>query len=253
MTVETVYIGIDPTGGSRPITYAVLDRDLNIRELADIDMDALLDAVEAYPAAVCGIDAPSSRNQRLLMNPTYRAGVGLEPDRDNYAGYRVCEYELRRRGIYVYNTPVEEEKIADWMLEGWRLYDRLQAAGFVNYPANGPRRLFETYPYAIFTVLAGSRPYSKMGLEGLLQRQLILYEEGLDLPDPMRVTEEITRHHLRTGQINLENLKSHDQLDALAAAFTAWAVDHTSQSIVAVGDPAEGQIVLPVAALSDSY
>lgn len=253
MSQETVYFGIDPTGGSRPITYAVLDRNLHVRELADTDLNDLFAAIDAYPAAVCGIDAPSDRNQRLLMNPTYRAGVGLEPERDNYTGYRVCEYELRRRGIYIYNTPVEEERIADWMLEGWRLYDRLRAAGFVNYPASGQRRLFETYPYAIFTVLAGTRPYSKMGLEGRLQRQLILYEEGVDVPDPMRVTEEITRHHLRTAQINLENLKGHDQLDALAAAFTAWAVDHTPQRVVAVGDPAEGQIVLPVATLADSY
>lgn len=253
MTVETVYIGIDPTGGSRPITYAVLDRNLQVRELADADLDTLLSAIQAYPSAVCGIDAPSDRNHRLLMNPKYRASIGLDPDRDNYVGYRVCEYELRRRGIYIYNTPVEEEKISDWMVEGWQLYDRLQAADFVRYPATGARRLFETYPYAIFTVLAGARPYPKMGLEGLLQRQLILYEEGVDLPDPMRVTEEITRHHLRASQINLDNLHSHDELDALASAFTAWAVDHAPQSVVTVGDPTEGQIMLPVSTLADSY
>lgn len=252
MTDETVYIGIDPTGGSRPITYAVLDRDLRVKALNEAALDRVLEVVLAYPVAVCAIDAPSTPNHRLLMDAAYRNNLGLDPARDNYAGYRVCEYELRRRGIYIYNTPVEEEKIADWMIEGWRLYDALRAEGYVSYPAAGPRRLFETYPYAIFTVLSGSRPYSKQGLEGLLQRQLILYEEGVDVPDPMRVMEEITRHHLRTGALNLDNMHSHDQLDALAAAFTAWSVDHLPQ-VVSVGDPAEGQIVLPVAKLADSY
>jgi predicted nuclease with RNAse H fold len=253
MSDAPVYIGIDTTAGGRPITLAVLDNALRVRQLDALPLDAVVEAVLAYPTAVCGIDAPIGRNSGLLADPDYRVRRNLKPHRDRYSNYRVCEFELRRRGIYVYNTPSEESRVASWMQTSWQLYDRLRSAGYVDEPQRGPRRLFETYPYAIFTVLAGTRPYPKNSIEGRLQRQLILYEEGVDLYDPMRVLEEWTRHHLRAGRLNMEGIHEHDALDALAAAFTAYVLDREPQRTIAVGDPAEGQIVLPAPSLQDAY
>ncbi len=213
MSDAPVYIGIDTTAGNRPITLAVLDSALRVRQIEALPFDAVVEAVLAYPAAVCGIDAPIGRNSGLLADPDYRTRRNLNPHRVRYSNYRVCEFELRRRGIYVYNTPSEELRVASWMQTSWHCMTGCAAAGYVDAPQRGPRSLFETYPYAIFTVLAGTRPYPKNSIEGRLQRQLILYEEGVDLFDPMRVLEEWTRHHLRAGRLNMEGIYEHDGLE----------------------------------------
>jgi predicted nuclease with RNAse H fold len=253
MPSSTVYIGVDPTAGRRATTYVVLDEQLGILQCRSGLAEEVIAAILAYPVAVCAIDAPGSPNKNLLATPHYRTGIGLEPNRDNYATYRVSEYELRRRGIYVTNTPADTHRLSDWVIEGWRLYDQLRAAGFADYPAAGPRRLFETYPYAAFTVLVGSRPYPKTGLEGRLQRQLILFDMGVGVPDPMLALEELTEHRLRTGQLHLTSLHTHDELDALVSAYTAFLLDHQPENVIAVGDPAEGQILIPARSLEDTY
>lgn len=253
MIDETVFIGIDPTAGVRPITYAVLDGRLRIKTLRTAPLEEVLADVLTYPAVVCGVDAPAGRNRGLLADPDTRARLGLSADRHTYSRYRLCEYELRRRGIHVYSTPPDEQRIPRWMRVGWELYERLRAAGFVDYPLQGVRRLFETYPHAAYTVLIKKRPYAKTSIEGLLQRQLVLYEEGVGVPDPMRALEEWTRHRLRTGQLDLGIIYGHDELDALMAAYTAYIVEREPYNMTALGDPAEGLIVLPAANLQDAY
>lgn len=64
--------------------------------------------------------------------------------------------------------------------------------------------------------------FPRQSLEGRLQRALILYEEGLQITDPMDFFEEITRHKLLQGVLPAENIYSSRQLDALAMAYVAW-------------------------------
>ena len=86
-----------------------------------------------------------------------------------------------------------------------------------------------------------------------MQRQLQLYLEGLDIPNPMHSLEEITRHHLLTGNLPLENLYDHEQLDAMMAAYTAYLAAMKPEEVVQVGDPEEGCITLPTGDLHDFY
>jgi predicted nuclease with RNAse H fold len=253
MIDQTVYIGVDPTAGRRALTYAILDASMRIIQMRTASFDRVVATVLSYPSAVCGVDAPLGTNSGLLADPSYRAEIGLEPHGTTYTTYRVCEYELRRRGIYIYNTPGEDADLSDWILGGQRLYNVLMDNGYVVYPEGGRRRLFETYPYAAFTVLGGTSPYAKASLEGRLQRQAILHREGVNVPDPMRVLQEITRHRLLTGRLNLSGLYNEDELDALAAAYTAFLVDLNPAGTTAVGDETEGRIVVPTAALQDAY
>ena len=253
MSEAMAFIGIDPTAGARAMTYAVLDDQLHVRQLGKGSLEHVVEVALSPSTAVCGIDAPAGPNLGLMADPAYRERLGLDAGRSNYSTFRVCEFELRRRGIFVYNTPPDESSLASWMQEGRRLYQTLRDAGYVDYPRTGRRRLFETYPHAAFTALAKGRPYPKNSLEGLLQRQLLLYEEGIDLPDPMRTLEEWTRHRLLKGQLDLADVHNHDELDALVAAYTAFVLVREPQHITVVGDPAEGQIILPVADLLDAY
>ena len=64
--------------------------------------------------------------------------------------------------------------------------------------------------------------FARQSLEGRLQRALILYEEGLQIPDPMDFFEEITRHKLLQGVLPAENVYTSRQLDALVMAYVAW-------------------------------
>jgi len=248
-----MFIGIALFPGRRLITFAMLDARLKILRLDKIDLTSLIESIRELPSAVCGIGAPVAPGKRLMADPGYRLRLGIEPRVSAYDNYRVCEYELRRRKIALSNTPASADLAPRWMQEGWRLYDALRQDGYVEYPRTGARRMFETFPQAGFTALIKKKPYPKSGVEGLLQRQLILYQEGIDVPDPMTTLEEWTRHRIMVGEISRRNLYDHYQLDAIMAAYVAFKVDREPDQVLAVGDPLEGQIVVPVRELLESY
>jgi predicted RNase H-like nuclease len=139
------------------------------------------------------------------------------------------------------------------MQTGFQLFRRLEAMGYERYPAAADKQVLEVYPHAAFTVMIEQAPLPKASLEGRLQRQLILYDRKLHLPDPMDFFEEITRHRLLRGILPTTELYSPEELDALLAAYVAWLVIHQPQEITCIGDPREGQIVLPCAALKPQY
>jgi predicted RNase H-like nuclease len=65
--------------------------------------------------------------------------------------------------------------------------------------------------------------------------------------------EEITRYKLAKGIWPLDLLYLPDQLDSLAAAFTAWMTLHKKENISMLGDPKEGMVVLPGKELKGKY
>jgi len=69
----------------------------------------------------------------------------------------------------------------------------------------------------------------------------------------MRIFEEITRYKVMQGILHLESLYSTYELDALVAAYCAWTAFEHPERISIVGDPKEGQVVLPVNVLKTSY
>src|SRR5512147_669998 len=120
MTATSVFIGIDPTAGGRLHTLAVLDFRLKVARLEKARFEELIEIIEEYPSTVCGIDAPLAPSKGLMADPDYR-----------------------KRRINLYNTPLKAEDAPHWMKEGWRIYDALRKAGFVEYPRAGERRMFE--------------------------------------------------------------------------------------------------------------
>ncbi len=92
-----------------------------------------------------------------------------------------------------------------------------------------------------------------MTLEGRIQRELLLYELGFRIGDPMVFFEEITRHKLLHGLLPFELVYSPAQLDAMAAAYTAWHAVQKPVEIIQVGHQLEGFVTLPVLALKEKY
>jgi predicted nuclease with RNAse H fold len=253
---QDVYVGIDPTAGDRPMHFAVLDADLKLAALSQGDVETVLAFVGGLERAVVAIDAPQSPNQGLMLRPEIRRRFDLEPGGRTWGQWKVCEYELRRRNIRLYNTPRKEEEAPRWIRLGFTLYQRMLALGYRLFVHDEPvpdRALIEVHPHACFAVMLGRRPFLKQTLEGRLQRQLLLYLEGLDIVNPMMVLEEITRHHLLSGHLPLDGLYDHDQLDALVSAFTAYLVARKPERVLQVGDRDEGAITLPSERLEDFY
>lgn len=253
---QDVYVGIDPTAGDRPMHFAVLDGSLKLVALSQGDVETVLAFVGGLERAAVAIDAPQSPNQGLMLRPEFRRRFNLQPGGRTWGQWKVCEYEMRRRNIRLYNTPRKEEDAPRWMQMGFSLYRRLLGLGyrlFIDGEPTPERSLLEVHPHACFAVMLGRRPFLKQTLEGRLQRQLLLYLEGLDIVNPMNVLEEITRHHLLNGNLPLDGLYDHDQLDALVSAFTAYLVAHKPERVLQVGEREEGYITLPTERLEDFY
>ena len=253
---EAVYVGIDPTAGVRPMYYAALDADLRLLALDKGDMETVLAFISGLEAAVVGVGAPQAPNKGLIRQEEVRRKFNLQPGGRKWGKWRVCEYELRRRNLRMYNTPSTEKAAPGWVKIGFTLFERLRSMGFKFYIAEEETEqhtMIEVQPHTSFAVLLERRPFLKRNLEGRMQRQLVLYLEGLDIPNPMHALEEITRHHLLTGQIPLGGLYEHDQLDALVTAYTAYLVGVKPERVGQVGDGEEGLITLPVAKLKDFY
>ena len=251
---ETTFIGIDPTAGKRPMAYAVLDQDLRLLALDEGDIDEITAFVGGQQGAFVAVNSPRRPNQGLMEQPEIRDSLTTTPKPGRWEGFRVAEYQLRLRNIRTPRTCRSVENCPGWMQYGFELYRRLETMGCRDYlSSDAASQILEVYPHGAFTVLLGNVPFPKMSLEGRLQRQLILHNQGLEIHDPMRVFEEITRYRILHGVLPLDGLYDPPQLDALVAAYTAWMAATNPKGITILGHPQEGQIILPAAELQKKY
>ena len=253
---DAVYVGIDPSAGQRPCQYAALDGNLTLVALGATNLEDVLAFVAGLKQAIVAVDTPQSPCQGLLENEQNRIRLNLPPQGRTWREWRVAEYELRRRNIRLYRTPIEKKSAPGWMRQGFKLYQRLLQLGYRPYLKEQEVKdhsYLEINPQACFTTLLGLRPFHKQTVEGRMQRQLVLFLEGMDLPNPLHVLEEVTRHHLLTGNLPLEALHRPEALDALMAAYSAFLAGTNPSKITQVGNEAEGVITVPVESLKDIY
>ncbi len=251
---ESTFIGIDPTAGKRLMAYAALDQDLRLLALKMGDIDEITAFVGGQQAAVVAINGPRRPNQGLMKRDDIREKLKPVPRPGRWQGYRVAEYLLRQHNIHIMRTCSEAKKCPKWMQTGFELYKRLESLGYQDYPSpDTPSQVMEVYPHAAYAALLGRTPFLKTSLEGRLQRQLILHNKGLDIPDPMRFFEEITRYRILKGVLPLQGLYSVRKLEAMVAAYTAWMAATSKKDITTLGHPDEGQIIIPVAELNPKY
>lgn len=253
---NAMFVGIGPTGGQRPIHYAIVDADLKAQALEATDLEGMLAFIAGLESSVVAICSPQSPNRGQMKRPEIRRRFNLRPDGSTWANWRVGEYELRRRNIRMYNTPSRKKDAPGWVQNGYDLYERLGKLGFEYLQPQIPdesRGLLEVLPHACFSVLLERRPFLKNTLEGRLQRQLVLHLEGVSVPNPIQILEEIGQHHLLSGHLPTESLYTPEQLDTLIAAYTAYLAVTKPERISQVGDAKEGWIHLPTANLRDFY
>ena len=249
---KTTFIGIDPSGGRHPFTYAALDEDCQLVALAAGEIEEVLAFLGGQQATRVAVNAPHGPNKGLVRKKLEKQS--LTPGHLRGADMRLTEYELRERGISVSPTSSRPESCAAWMQIGFDFYRRLEGMAFKAFPSeNATHQWLETHPHAAFCALLGQLPLPKPTLEGRLQRQLVLYEQDMGIKDPMEFFEEITRHRMLKGILPMEFIYNAEELDAMVAAFTAYLAANQPGQVVWVGDKQEGQIALPVSGLKENY
>jgi hypothetical protein len=250
----TTFIGIDPTAGQKPFTYAALDNDLRLLALGEGRSEDVLAFAAGQHQAWVAVCAPRQPNQGVMQRNEIRKSLSPMPATGRWVDFRLADYLLRQHNISIPQTPARLLDCSNWMQMGFNLYRGLEHLGYQPYLTPGADlQSLEVYPYATYAVLLEVLPFPKYTLEGRLQRQLALYEQKVRVPDPMLVFEEITRYKLLKGILPLDQLYRAGELDALAAAFTSWLAANHSDQISLLGDAQEGQIVLPAAMLKQHY
>jgi len=238
---QPTFVGVDFSGSRASCVWAALNQHGQVLALAEGEMNDCLSFLGGLPQACVALNAPPRPNQGVVRQRHLTLpGLGRSLE------MRLAEYELRQRGLAVGATPSRREFCPGWMQAGFEFYRLLAEFGYqMELPEKAERRMLETHPQACFAFLSGGTLFSRSSLEGRLQRQLILFEAGLRLRDPMDFFEELTRHKLLKGSLPLQQLYTSEQLDALAAAWVAWRAVCRSEEVFVLGDPLEGQLTLP--------
>lgn len=120
-------------------------------------------------------------------------------------------------------------------------YEQLEKMSFRPYSAqHETRQWFKVNADESFSALLQKKLLPRRTLEGRIQRALVLYDQGLQINDPMEFFEEITRYKLIQGILPLENLYTSNELDALVAAYVAWTtLNKPGQFVI------KGEFILP--------
>lgn len=141
---------------------------------------------------------------------------------------RRTEREIRLFGIQSYGTPTADRgtdhPFYEWMRVGFEVFRIAALAGFPRYrggPAAGTA--IEVFPHASAVILAGCLP--PRGSRKTAWRASVL----------------------QAGGVNVDGLRSLDQIDAALAALTGLKA--LAGRCSALGDPLEGVIVLPARSL----
>ena len=247
LLTNTTFIGIDPTAGQKPYTYAALDDDLRLLAMGQGEKDDILAFLGGQQASLACVCAPSKPAQGVLQRPEIFQELASPPKPGRWQGFRLSEYQLRQHNIACPKTGDDPARSPGWIRAGFTLHQQIEALGYRPYPQEEAEiQWLETYPHAAYAALLGVLPFPKDSFEGRIQRQLILYEHKLRLSDPMNVFEEITRHRLLQGILSMPDLYSPSELDALVAAYTAWMASRRPEFVMYLGHIDEGLLYLPV-------
>jgi hypothetical protein len=251
---KSTFLGIDPTAGEKPFSYAAIDKDLGLLALGHGGMEDILAFVAGQEKSYTAICAPRRLNCGLMSQAEIRQRLSPQPNPGRWLDFRLADYLLRCRNIHVPRTPSIDIQCPNWMRVGFSLYSRLEGLGYKKYlDDTADRQLLEVYPYASYAVMIGVLPLNKYTFEGRLQRHLALFEHGLNVKDPMRIFEEITRHKLLKGILPMDQIYTSGELDALVAAYTAWCAATKPHEVTLIGDEDEGQVVIPEINIKNKY
>ena len=243
---EHTYIGVDLTPGKKNIQYAAIDDNLELLSLSHGDFAQVQTFLRSQQQATLAVHGPSRPNQRILTDAERRDQYLIPLGKGRPGNMRVAEYTLRKRKLPTYRTPSQIEDAPPWMQNSFKFFSMLNEAGFQPYQKEQSlqRKYVEVIPEVSFYAWLDGKALPAKTLHGRMQRQLVLYNLGLKIADPMTYFEEITRFRILQGILPQDLVYSSPTQTALAAAYMAWLVENEPESITLVGIPDEGQIAV---------
>jgi hypothetical protein len=242
-----VYLGIDISIGPKPVTFVALDESQQAIAIGEGDVaDALAFAAGQTAGALIAINAAAHPNHGRMKRDDVRQTLQPVPGKGKFTQLRQVEYELIQAGIEVPQTPASAERSLPWVRRGFSLVEKLETLGYAPFPAeDAPRQWIEVPADAAFWSLLGVAPLPGGTLEGRIQRQLALLDQGLHVPDAMDFFEEITRFKLLKSILPTKNIFPQAEINAWISAYTAWLADHNLDLVHRFGEEEEGQVFLP--------
>lgn len=254
----STYIGIDITFGPKPVTFVALDQEQQPLAIGEGDYaDALAYCAGQMSGALVAVNAAACPNHGRMRRAEVRRNFDPPPLGGKYTALRQAEYELIRAGMDIPETPDSPDKSLPWVRKGFLAVEKLESMGY--RPFEGPdeaagdppapcRMRLETNATAGFWSLLHVQPLAAGSLEGRIQRQLVLRDEDLKVPDAMDFFEEVTRFKILKSNLPDKNIFTQAEINAWMAAHTAWVAQNESARIQRYGEPEEGYIFLPTSA-----
>jgi hypothetical protein len=240
------YIGIEPGDGRGGYLLAALDESQAILALSRGSLASALAYAAGQTQAVVAVSGPLGLGMGRLSCEEVRAALAPPPAAGEWLEGRVAEYLLACRGAPLMLAPQPGKRAPAAARRALELGQELRKLGFGS-PEQPGLELIEAQAEAGFWAwLGGLAPFAAGTLEGRIQRQLVLREQKLPVPDAMDFFEEVTRYKLLNGVLPDAHIYAQAELDALAAARLAWLAANQPEQLERVGDAEEGQILLPV-------
>lgn len=244
---EQFFFGVDIVAGAQPFTVTVLDQKCSLFTCAHGQTEDVMELIKLNSPSLIAVTTPSSVNKGFMKKPEVRRCYSPPPRKDQWTDLRTAEYEMHLAGLHISRTPSIINNCTSQVRQGFILYQYLQEVGYQTYPTpDVVNHWMEVPAEAGFQMLFKGKTLLKpKTLEGRIQRQLLLFDHKLGIPDPMFFFEEVTRYRLLHGILPFENLYSTSELYALIAAYTAWLAINDPSQVSYFGIPQENLIFLP--------
>lgn len=249
--LSATFIGIDLRAVRRSYTYAALDGNQTLIAFGQGRLDDIFSFISGRQTAICAINSPLTTCPTENSQPdfTQEALFPIEQRKGRKQSQRQAEHDLQLKGIIVPKAPstLEMKSSPGWVRRGFQFIQLLEQVGFKVWPTEGTSRQFlEVQAEAAFWNWLGAQPLSEETLEGRIQRQLILAEMDIDVPDPMNFFEEVTRYKLLRGLLPMNGIYSPQELNAIMCAITALLLVKNPQQVATFGSRSDGIIYLPI-------
>lgn len=237
---DTCYIGLNVN--SRSPYYTVRGIDSHTTSLFELsgNWDEISMKLNEYDKIILAVNTPISPNKGFLtQSQRKKHKPGKWPD------VRRIEYELEEYGAPIYHTPKKKSNLLAAQHHGFKLIENLLETGFRQFGDEGEKVFLEVPSETAFWSFECKPLFTEESFIGQIQRQIMLLELGIDLPDPMDFFEELTRFKLLTGNAPLEMILETPSLNAWINAFTALQLHKNPSRITQLGYSQEGFLYLP--------
>ncbi|MEW6649934.1 MAG: hypothetical protein AB1453_07060 [Chloroflexota bacterium] len=243
---NAVFIGIDPGSGRGMMVYVALDADKRILAIGGGKLSDVLAFAAGQSQALAAVHVVSiPRKEPDKMEVQQQLFADCDEGVFGKARREAAEWIENPQSVLAGAYRERESRSARQRAND--VLHQLQQLNYQSFPrTDSSRQWLRVSVTAAYTALTGGRLFESRSLEGRLQRQLALYQEKLPVRNPLDFFEEITGHRLLLGKLPFEMLYAPPELNALAAAYTAWLAVFEPQRVIEEEDPHAGMWFLPL-------